>query len=291
MKVLDAQLLKADRYGDIDRQLRAPQLAFLKDERVVVFGLGCIGAPSALELARAGVGRLHLVDHDTVDAATTLRWPFGVASAGLSKVQVLQEFIADNYPCTAVTADARRVGSVSLLGAGELEGRWLTRVLQDASVVYDATAEVGIQDYLADVAHHLRIPYVTAFGTRGGWGGEVVRIAPGVTAGCWRCLRCMYKDGKIPVPAEDPSAEDQPAGCGDPTFQAAGFDMVQVAMTGVRLAVSTLSDGTTGSYPPFKWDGMVLSMRDSTGALTLPRYDGYNVAVHPRCRRCNRGKV
>ncbi|MBB4867096.1 adenylyltransferase/sulfurtransferase [Pseudomonas nitritireducens] len=52
---------------DVDGQLR------LKDSRVLIVGLGGLGAPVALYLAAAGVGELHLADFDTVDLTNLQR--------------------------------------------------------------------------------------------------------------------------------------------------------------------------------------------------------------------------
>nr|WP_218171715.1 molybdopterin-synthase adenylyltransferase MoeB [Pseudomonas gingeri] len=52
---------------DIDGQLR------LKNSRVLIVGLGGLGAPVALYLAAAGVGELHLADFDSVDLTNLQR--------------------------------------------------------------------------------------------------------------------------------------------------------------------------------------------------------------------------
>src|SRR5687768_13956291 len=62
------------RIGRSDLLSRAPELAPLPNKKVVIVGLGCLGSTTAMSLARAGVGELHLVDHDFVDPATTGRW-------------------------------------------------------------------------------------------------------------------------------------------------------------------------------------------------------------------------
>ena len=68
----DQELLRYSRqillqHVDIDGQLR------LKQSRVLIIGLGGLGAPVALYLAAAGVGQLHLADFDTVDLTNLQR--------------------------------------------------------------------------------------------------------------------------------------------------------------------------------------------------------------------------
>nr|WP_189672494.1 molybdopterin-synthase adenylyltransferase MoeB [Pseudomonas sp. SWRI154] len=82
----DQELLRYSRqillqHVDIDGQLR------LKQGRVLIIGLGGLGAPVALYLAAAGVGELHLADFDTVDLTNLQRQIIhDTDSVGLTKV-------------------------------------------------------------------------------------------------------------------------------------------------------------------------------------------------------------
>ena len=82
----DQELLRYSRqillqHIDIDGQLK------LKDSRVLIVGLGGLGAPVALYLAAAGVGELHLADFDTVDLTNLQRQIIhDTDSVGMSKV-------------------------------------------------------------------------------------------------------------------------------------------------------------------------------------------------------------
>lgn len=279
---------RAGRAGRDDLLLRSPELHCLSDKAVAVFGTGCLGAPSALELARAGVGELRLLDHDRVDPGTIGRWPLGMSVVGLPKVDVLAEFMKRNYPSTSVISTVHRVGATR--SGGDTERSDLD-VMEDmtggVSLIYDATAEVGVQQYLAMTAAKLGIPYVSVAGTYGGWGGKVVCIRPGVTAGCWMCYRCAFDDGTIAEPPSDPDGQVQARGCGDVTFTGAGFDMAQVALTGVRTAVATLCKGADGGYPAMDWDVTTITLRDERGGVVVPKYEQYSLAKHPECPQCN----
>jgi molybdopterin/thiamine biosynthesis adenylyltransferase len=282
---------RAGRAGIDSRADRAPELAPLSEAKICVFGLGCLGAPSTLEFARCGVKELQIVDPDFVDPAASGRWPLGLHVAGLSKAKALVEFIRQHYPYTKVMDHPFAVGGVrDLRDPGDSAQTIMKRITEGASLIYDATAEVGVQHYLSDYARELRIPYVAVEGTHGGWGGLVMRVVPGETAGCWMCLQTYLYDPKPPhieLPPNSPTGTVQPIGCADPTFTGAGFDLAQVALTGVRTAVSTICGSVPNGYPPQDWDVTIISLRDKQGNLIPPTFDKFNLDRHPECPRCN----
>lgn len=75
--------------------------------RVIVFGLGGVGGHLAEALARAGVGALDLVDHDTVSYSNVNRQTIALCSTiGQRKVDVMAERIRDINPdCTVRVHD------------------------------------------------------------------------------------------------------------------------------------------------------------------------------------------
>lgn len=279
--------------GPADLQARTPELSPLAAHQVAIFGLGCIGAPSALEFARAGIGGLRLIDRDYVDPSTVVRWPLGLRFAGRLKVNALAEFLDSNYPYTRLDGITMILGGVRN-NDGPPEQNVLARMLDGASLLYDATAEYGVQRFLADQAMERSIPYIGVQATAGGWGGLIVRIIPNHTEGCWICLQLARESGeevaetfRIPNPPADPKGDQlQPAGCANPTFTAANFDTMEVALSGVRSAVSTLCAGRAGAYPEIDWDVAILSLRNEQGHPIAPSWKTFRLRKHPECRAC-----
>ncbi len=71
----------------------------LKAASALVIGAGGLGSPVALYLAAAGVGRIGLVDYDTVDVSNLQRQVIhGVASLGRSKVASARQRMLDLNP-------------------------------------------------------------------------------------------------------------------------------------------------------------------------------------------------
>jgi molybdopterin/thiamine biosynthesis adenylyltransferase len=276
---------RAGRAGRVDLAVRTPRLQALPQKKVAIVGLGCMGAPSAIEFAKAGIGELRLVDQDFVEPGTVSRWPLGLAAAGSLKTEALHEFLRRHYPYTKIQRWAHMVGAAMKPVAGS-DLVVLNDLLGGVDMLYDATAEIGIQHLLADVAAANNIPHVSVSTTPGGWGGRVARILPGPGRSCWMCLRLAEESGEIPGPPGDPDGAVQPAGCATPTFTGAGFDTMEPVLAAVRLAVATLCRGTGDGYPDSDWDIAIVSLRDAVGSVIAPRWETRRIGRQPSCEAC-----
>lgn len=276
-------LVRAGRAGQNDLHSRIPELSPLIEKHVAIIGLGGLGAPSTIELARAGVGTLKILDIDFVDPGTVVRWPFGFTAAGHSKVDFIQNFIDQNYPYTNVESWLHRLGAVRQENSSsDLEV--LSKILSDTDLVLDASTDLNVHDLLAELSKEIGIPYVYLFSTHGGWGGLVAQIRPNRrTAGCWLCLQYALDDGTIPEPLGNSKGFIRPTGCSDPTFTGTAFDISEVALEGVRTVIGELCVGSGSGYPQASWDVALLSLRDENGQRTPPRWETYNLARHPSC--------
>ena len=65
---------------------------------VVVIGCGSVGAPIACALAQAGVGRLILVDPETLTWPNVGRHPLGATAVGRKKAEALAERLEADFP-------------------------------------------------------------------------------------------------------------------------------------------------------------------------------------------------
>ena len=208
---------------------------------------------------------------------------------GQSKLNALNNFISANYPYTRCEPFPLRVGAVRLDPKKESEQELIMKVLSGVDLVYDCTAEIGVHHLLTDYARHEKIPYIGVAGSLGGWGGRIFRIRPFQGTGCWFCYQKAREDEDIPDPPAAPEADStfQPTGCGDPTFTAAGFDMSQIATTGVRIAVSTLCEGVSNAYPIFEDDAIHIWLRNQDGTLIQPVSHTYKIPLLSDCVNCN----
>lgn len=79
-------------------------LDFLASKHIFIAGMGGVGSYCTEALARAGIGRLTLLDHDVVAASNINRQlPALLSTVGLSKAELMQARIADINPDCKVT--------------------------------------------------------------------------------------------------------------------------------------------------------------------------------------------
>lgn len=64
--IWDKLLKKMDRFARIEKLLGRSKVAWLQDRSVTIVGVGAVGGYALEGLARAGIGRIRLVDFDVV---------------------------------------------------------------------------------------------------------------------------------------------------------------------------------------------------------------------------------
>lgn len=154
----------------------------LKAARVLVVGMGGVGGPAALYLAAAGVGRIGLVDDDTVALSNLQRQiPFGTGDIGRVKVGVAAERLAALNPHVAVEAFNERLTGDT---ARDRVSGW--------DLVLDGTDDFATRLSVNEACVAHGIPLVS--GALGAWSGQVA-VFEGRP--CYRCL----------VPEVPPDAE------------------------------------------------------------------------------------
>ncbi len=164
------------------REVGGPGQQALKAAKVLIVGAGGLSAPAALYLAAAGVGRIGLVDRDTVALSNLQRQVlYATTDIGRPKTEAAAERLAALNPFTEVVAHPVMLGADN--AAALIAGYDL---VLDGTDSFEARFAVNA----ACVAQHT--PLVS--GALGRWDGQV-----GVFTGqpCYRCL----------VPEAPPDAE------------------------------------------------------------------------------------
>jgi hypothetical protein len=272
-------LIRADWAGRNTLTQRAPFLRPLANKTVLVVGLGALGSPLTLQLARAGVGELHLLDSDHLQVGNTVRWSLGWEYAGLDKASALFWRLRFDYPYTKVSRYGCRIGQQR--GDQEL----VQQLISKADLVIDASAAHRVSHYLSDQCWYLRKPYLWLTATPGSAGGVVGRVFPG-SSSCWHCFQRAMAEGRIRLPQDGGTTDVQPGGCSQPTYIGAGLDSDEVPLLASRLAVATLCRGVPEAYSDFDWNGAVVDVARN-GNPVAPEWTTYTWAARADCQNCH----
>ncbi len=166
------QVLFAGLGAEGQRRLRAGS--------AVIVGCGALGTCSANALARAGVGRLLIVDRDFVEPSNLQRQMlFDEDDA----TQALPKAIAAERHLWRVNSDVQVEGRIADVTPENVEG-----LLAGAGVILDGTDNFETRYLLNDACVKLGIPwiYAAAVGSR----GLTMPIVPGRTP----CLACVFPE-------------------------------------------------------------------------------------------------
>lgn len=154
----------------------------LKASSVLVIGLGGLGSPLALYLAAAGIGKIGIVDFDTVDPSDLHRQILhGTADLGQLKIDSATRRMKDLNPYTEITGYP-----VRLTPSNALE------IVRDYDVVADATDNFPTRYLLNDACILMGRPNV--YGSVFQFEGQATIFgAPGGP-----CYRCIYPEPPPP---------------------------------------------------------------------------------------------
>jgi sulfur-carrier protein adenylyltransferase/sulfurtransferase len=112
----------------------------LQNARVLVVGCGGLGSPIAVHLAASGIGKLHLVDFDTIAISNLHRQVFySLDDVGKSKAEILAKFIEKRAPFTEVSFSNTPISKSNVL-----------ELIENVDIVVDGTDSLPTKYLLND---------------------------------------------------------------------------------------------------------------------------------------------
>jgi molybdopterin-synthase adenylyltransferase len=205
MSFTDAEVERYARHLVL-REIGGPGQQALKAARVLLVGAGGLGAPAALYLAAAGVGRITLIDHDTVSLSNLQRQViYAVEDIDAPKTAAAPRRLAALNPEIVVEGLAERLTPANATGLAAAH-----------DLVLDGTDDFATRFVVNDACLAAGRPLVS--GAIGRWTGQI-----GVFHGrpCYRCL----------VPEIPPDAE---------TCQAVGVVGALAGVIGAMMALESI---------------------------------------------------
>lgn len=143
-------------FSRAERLIGKDNLKKIKNANIIVFGLGGVGSYVAEALARSGVGKMTVVDKDTIDITNINRQLYALHSTiGKNKADVARERILDINPECQVTSIVKMYLPEN---AEEFN-------LAQYDYIVDAIDNVTAKIDLAIKSQELGIPMIASMGT------------------------------------------------------------------------------------------------------------------------------
>jgi molybdopterin/thiamine biosynthesis adenylyltransferase len=255
-------IMSPDRLERFARHIVLPEIGgagqtALAQSHVLLVGLGGIGSPVLQYLAGAGIGRLTLVDDDTVSASNLQRQTiFGEGDIGRRKTEAAQDWLKAFDSALDVRTATLRVGRNSA-----------AQIIEGADLVIDGSDNFATRLAVSDACVASHIPLLSA--AVGRFQGQVAAFAghlPGQS-----CYRCFVGEA-FDADDCDTCAEDGMLGA------MAGWTGTFAAIQAIRVLLAgraNFGDPQWGHLHVL--DGMAPAMRSM------------RIAKDPMCRGCESG--
>lgn len=177
----DEQLLRYSRHILLDA-LGIDGQARILDTHALIIGAGGLGSPAALYLASAGIGKITLVDDDTVDFTNLQRQILHTqARVGMAKAESGRQALAAINPEIAIVPLQQR-----------LSGEALDALVASADLVLDCTDNFATRHAINRACVHHRKPLVS---------GAAIRFDGQISVYDLRrddapCYHCLFPEGE-----------------------------------------------------------------------------------------------
>jgi molybdopterin/thiamine biosynthesis adenylyltransferase len=150
----------------------------LAGSRVLIVGIGGLGSPAAIALARAGVGTIGIADDDVVDASNLHRQIlFREEDVGMPKLEAAASALLRIAPELRIERHPTRMLPANAVG---LASRY--------DVVVEGSDNFATKFLAADACRIAKKPVVHAAAVR--WHGTVLAVGPNGGP----CYRCLFED-------------------------------------------------------------------------------------------------
>ncbi len=184
MQLTDAEMLRYNRQiilrdFDFDGQEK------LKASRVLVIGLGGLGCAAAPYLAAAGVGKMTLVDFDTVAVSNLQRQILhSDATIGHLKVDSARQALEAINPYVQLDTCSQM-----------LEDAVMEELIARHDLVLDCTDNVAVRNQLNAGCFAAKVPLVSGAAIR--MEGQISVFTYGPGEPCYRCLSRLFGDNAL----------------------------------------------------------------------------------------------
>lgn len=207
----------------------------LRDGAVSVIGVGALGSEVADSLAKAGFGRIHLVDKETLRAGNVVRHTTGIGSISRPKtIAALINSVLHNPFVLASSSSA------------DIRSQHVDIYLPGTMFGVSTIADDNVEGFLNEQAVQAGRTVFYARALRGGKAARIFRVIPGRDA-CKNCLSLYYGDRDprfVRIP-EDPHLPAITNECNSPVRPASAADLKCIASLTSRILIDYVQRDTS----------------------------------------------
>ncbi|MFQ6127613.1 MAG: ThiF family adenylyltransferase [Thermoplasmata archaeon] len=176
---------------EIERYSRLMQFPFadfskLKEKKVLIIGVGGLGAVSAEILTRCGIGDLVMIDYDTLEEANLNRLIYDFSQIGMKKVDALEIHLKKANP------DVNIVGHPFDITDGKGYDAFVEEIRRN-DVVLGCVDTFQVRLFMNSQCVKARKPLIDGGASTDGINGSVHVVIPGKTP-CFRCNRPVLSE-------------------------------------------------------------------------------------------------
>lgn len=249
--------------------------SILKDKSLAIIGCGALGSESADALAKAGAGKILLVDKEVMRPHNAIRHVLGIDRTSIPKVFGLMEHIFFHNPFVNI-----EFNFLDVLNA-QIED-----YVPENTIGVSTIADDNIEAYLNEQAVDKERTVFYCRSLRGGKVARIFRVIPHKDA-CKACLGLYLKENNpifLNIPEDDtlPPITNE---CNNPVRPASAADMKIISGVFSRIIIDFLqknnADNNHWIWSSEALDGLQLE----TSTCGLIRTD--KIPPHPKCFVCH----
>lgn len=159
------------------------EVDILKDASVFIIGLGSGGSQVAVELAKAGIGRLVLVDYDRLELNNISRHACGLSDIGRLKTNAMKDLLLNKNPDASI-----ETFDLDINDRDDKDYPAMKDLMKTCDLIVASTDTVQSRYNINALSLELGVTAIYGKCSTRAAGGEVLRVRPGSTA----CLSCVY---------------------------------------------------------------------------------------------------
>jgi molybdopterin/thiamine biosynthesis adenylyltransferase/ubiquitin-protein ligase len=217
-----------------DRMPCKENYEFLKKKKVTIIGCGAGGSKDAEYLVKSGVGNIVLIDDDTLQTENVLRHSCHLDDLSIEKIYAVKDKLRKINPFVQVKTLRKNLDVIDAK-ADEL--------MRDSDLIIVATD--SNEELFNEYTFPRRIPTIYSKVYPMGFGGEVIRVIPGITP-CFECSH-HFKETRLQeslpeakFPETKTTSYDTLSDGRHVPIPALAVDSDFISLIGVKMALETL---------------------------------------------------